>query len=144
MVDKLSSIILINQIKNIQEKRLNQALKAQDITLSQAKALSILCEYPEQQMTLKDLEKKLDLAQSVTAGIVARLEQKKYVESFGAPDDKRIKIVRVTPLGEQKYLISEKALSELEETAFSKLTDGETQQLNSLLLTVRNTLWENA
>ena len=75
---------------------------------------------------------------------MARLEQKKYVESFGAPDDKRIKIVRVTPLGEQKYLISEKALSELEETAFSKLTDDETQQLNSLLLTVRNTLWENA
>lgn len=144
MAENLSNIILINQINNIQEKRLNHALKAQDITLSQAKALSILLHHPERQATLKDLEKKLDLAQSVTAGIVARLEQKNYVESFGDQHDKRIKIVRITPLGEQKYLISQTALSELEKTAFSMLTDNEKQQLNSLLLIVRNTLQEKA
>lgn len=144
MSESISSIILIKSIKDIEEKELNHALKAHDITLSQAKTLSVLSKHPERQETLKNLEKELDLAQSVTAGIIVRLEQKKYVESFGDSADKRIKIVRITPLGEQKYQASLKILAELENEVLADLTDDEKRQFKDLLIKVRNTLLTKA
>lgn len=144
MSESITSIILIKSIKDIEEKELNHALKAQDITLSQAKTLSVLSKHPERQVTLKNLEKELDLAQSVTAGIIVRLEQKKYVESFGDSADKRIKIVRITPLGEQKYQASQKILAELENKVLSDLTDDEKRQFKDLLIKVRSTLLTKA
>lgn len=93
---------------------------------------------------MKYLEKELDLAQSVTAGIIVRLEQKKYVESFGDSTDKRIKIVRITTLGEQIYQASQKILSELENKVLSNLTDDEKRQFKDLLIKVRNTLLTKA
>lgn len=144
MSESISSIILIKSIKDIEEKELNHALKAQDITLSQAKTLSVLSKHPERQMTLKNLEKELDLAQSVTAGMIVRLEQKKYVESFGDSADKRIKIVRITPLGEQKYQASIKILAELENAVLADLTDDEKRKFKDLLIKVRNTLLTKA
>lgn len=140
MNEDIMSIILIKSIKDIEEKKLNHVLKAQDITLSQTKTLSVLFKHPERQATLKYLEKELDLAQSVTAGIIIRLEQKKYVESFGDSTDKRIKIVRITPLGEQKYQASQKIFVELENELLSDLTENEKQQFKELLVKVRNTL----
>lgn len=144
MSENITSIILIKSIKDIEEKELNHALKALEITLSQAKALSVLSNHPENQATLKYLEKELDLAQSVTAGIIKRLEQKKYVECFGDPSDKRIKIVRITDLGEQTYQASQKILAELENEVLSDLTDDEKRQLKDLLIKVRNTLQTKA
>lgn len=144
MSESISSIILIKSIKDIEEKELNHALKAHDITLSQAKTLSVLSKHPERQETLKNLEKELDLAQSVTAGIIVRLEQKKYVESFGDSADKRIKIVRITPLGEQKYQASQKILTELENEVLADLTDDEKRQFKDLLIKVRKTLLKKA
>lgn len=144
MSESITSIILIKSIKDVEEKELNHALKAQDITLSQAKTLSVLSKHPERQVTLKNLEKELDLAQSVTAGIIVRLEQKKYVESFGDSADKRIKIVRITPLGEQKYQASKKILAELENKVLADLTDDEKRKFKDLLIKVRNTLLTKA
>lgn len=112
--------------------------------MSQAKTLSVLSKHPERQVTLKNLEKELDLAQSVTAGMIVRLEQKKYVESFGDSADKRIKIVRITPLGEQKYQASKKILAELENEVLADLTDDEKRQFKDLLIKVRNTLLTKA
>lgn len=140
MREKYSSVILIKEIENLEEKKLSHALKNQDITLSQARVLSLLLENPDHQATLKHIEKGLDLSQSVTAGIVVRLEQKNYVVSFGDATDKRIKIVRITSLGEQRYYASQKVLGELEEEALSTLTASEKEQFRTLLVKVKNAL----
>lgn len=142
MYENISSIILIREIQGIEEKILNQELKVQDITLTQAKALSTLSQQTKKQATLKELEKELGLAQSVTAGIVIRLEQKNYVECFGDAADKRIKIVQITPLGEQRYHVSQKVLGEQEEETLSALTASEKEQFRMLLVKVKNALQE--
>ncbi len=134
------SIMLIKEIHNAEEKILNNVLKTQDVTISQAKVLSILLSQPEKQASLKHIEKEIQLAQSVTAGIIIRLEQKNYIESFGDSSDKRIKIVRITSLGEQKFQASQQVLAELENKALSALSESESQQLKALLIKVRNTL----
>lgn len=142
MSEKCSSIIIIKEIQTLEEKILNHALRNQDITLSQAKVLDFLLEKPDHQATLKHIEKGLNLSQSVTAGIVVRLEQKKYVVSFGDAADKCIKIVQITPLGEQRYHVSQKVLGEQEEEALSALTASEKEQFRTLLVKVKNALQE--
>ena len=142
MSEKYSSIILIKEIQNLVEKKLNHALENQDITISQAKVLALLLETPDHQATLKHIEKGLDLSQSVTAGLVVRLEQKKYVVSFGDATDKRIKIVQITPLGEQRYHASQKILGKQEDEALSALTVSEKEQFKMFLIKVKNTLQE--
>lgn len=142
MSENVSSTILIKEIQNLVEKKLNHALENQDITISQAKVLALLLEIPDHQATLKHIEKGLDLSQSVTAGIVVRLEQKKYVVSFGDATDKRIKIVRITPLGEQRYHASQEILGKQEDEALSALTVSEKEQFKMFLIKVKNTLQE--
>ncbi len=83
MTENVTSIILVKHIKDMAEKELNDVLKSLDITMSQSKTLSILSGHPDRQATLKYLEKELDLAQSVTAGIIVRLEQKNMWKVLG-------------------------------------------------------------
>lgn len=91
--------ILIRQINNALEKRVNSQLKAKDLTLSQMTALIEILNAPAKKLTFKELEKRLSLAQSTTAGLISRLEQKKLVSVSGDADDKRIKYVEITSPG---------------------------------------------
>ena len=51
-------------------------------------------------LSMKELERCFGIAQSTVAGIVSRLEQKGFVEASGDATDKRIKLVHITPAGE--------------------------------------------
>ncbi len=62
------------------------------------------------------------------------------MESFGDSSDRRIKIVRITALGEEKYQASQKVLAELEGKVLSGLTADEKRQFKELLIKVKNTL----
>lgn len=137
MANSESCLILIKQLEVNMGRRMNNEMKELDMTLSQVRVLSILLEFPEKQATLKDLEKKLQVSQSVTVGIIKRLEQRKYIESFGDSEDKRIKIVRITSLGEQQYRRSDKILSQLEGDILSCLTDDEIMMLQDLLSRIK-------
>ena len=92
--------MMIKQIHDCLEKDTNNTLRAQDLTMAQVGALIELRSAEEKQMPLKELERRLHVAQSAAAGIVVRLEQKGFLESFGSSDDRRIKMVRITPKGE--------------------------------------------
>lgn len=133
MLPEESCLILIKELEIYIEKHMNNALKELDITATQAKTLTALLNFPGKQTTLKHLEKKLLLSQSVTVGIIKRLEQKNYVESFGDLEDKRIKIVKITPLGEQQCQCSNQILLKLEHDILSSLTKSEYLIFNKLL-----------
>lgn len=69
------------------------------MTMARMEVLLELNSIPEKQCTLKELEQRLHVAQSTAAGIVIRLEQKRYIEGFGDSSDRRIKQVRITESG---------------------------------------------
>lgn len=140
MINDESCLILIKWLETNVGKRMNNEMKGADMTGTQVRTLSILLESPEKQATLKYLENKLKLAQSVTAGIIKRLEQKRYIESFGDLEDKRIKIVRITPLGERQYWDSQIILSKLEKDIFSCLTESEYRTFGILLKKVKKSM----
>ncbi|MCI6925951.1 MarR family winged helix-turn-helix transcriptional regulator [Butyricicoccus porcorum] len=140
MTDQNSCGMLLKQINDELEKRANNKLRAQDLTMAQLCALMMLNQASERQMTLKELERKLHVAQSTAAGIITRLEQKGFVEGFGDAADRRIKMVRITKLGIQCCMTAEKNMEQEEATLLSGLTDTERIVFISLLQKVRNTL----
>ncbi len=124
-----SCTVLIRHLQNTIEKQSNSAMQDLDITMSQAGALAAILETPNGQITLKELEKKIQLSQSVTAGIVTRMEQKGYIESFGNPEDKRIKILRITPLGIEQCNNARIIFADIENKFLSVLTEAERENL---------------
>lgn len=131
---------LIKQIHDHMEKHANNSLRSQDLTISQVGALVELYSAPEKQLSLKELEKLLHVAQSTSAGIISRLEQKGFVESFGSPEDKRIKLVRLTSAGKECYLIANQKREEADALLLHGLTDTEKSIFLSLLQKVCDTL----
>lgn len=130
--------MLIKQIHSELEKNANNALRKDDLTIAQTGVLLTLSEAEGQQMEQKQLEESLHVAQSTVTGIVKRLEFKGFVETFSDSEDKRVKLVHITPSGLE---ISEKTKGNMEKTEAeltSSLTETERNILISLLQKVRN------
>lgn len=132
--------LLIRQIHNALEKSSNNTLRDRGLTFAQVSALLSIRDTAEKQVTFKELEKLLHLAQSTTAGIISRLEQKNLVRIHGDAADKRIKYVQITPLGEQYCEEAEDSMERTEEHLLSSLTDIEKSLFNSLLQKVSDTV----
>lgn len=140
MSDDTSCGMYIKQINSALEKKANNTLRKQDLTFAQVSALLAIRDFPEQEISLKELEKILHVAQSTTAGIINRLEQKGLVTGFGDSSDKRIKLVQMTPLGEKYCQEAEQNMKQAEEFLLSGLTETERSIFNSLLQKVSDTL----
>lgn len=132
--------LLIKQIHDELCKNANNALRSQDITLAQLDALVTLERSSEHQRSLKELEQLLHVAQSTAAGIMTRLEQKGFVESFSDANDRRIKLVRITPSGLECVRTAQHRRTEAEEKLLSGLTETERHIFYALLKKVRNSL----
>lgn len=130
---------MIKQIHDELEKNANNAMRKQGITMAQCGVLLMLNDAPGKQMALKELERRFHVAQSTAAGIVKRLEQKKLVEGFGSPEDKRIKMVRITEAGMECCRQADQNMCRAEEKLLSGLTETEREIFLSLLRKVRDT-----
>lgn len=140
MTDQNSCGALLKQINDKLEKDANNAMRAHDITMTQCGTLLILNRAPEGRMSLKELERQLRVAQSTAAGIVARLEQKGMVEGLGSPEDRRVKMVRITSAGRECCRFAQRDMEETEQRLLSGLTETEQSIFLSLLKKVRDTL----
>ena len=132
--------LLIKQINDELRKNGNNALRAQGMTLTQLEALVQLSQALEGQRSLKELEQILHVAQSTAAGIISRLEQKGYVEGFGDAEDRRVKLVRITPAGVECVHSALHHRAEAEERLLSGLTEAEREIFCMLLAKVRDSL----
>ena len=138
MYEENRSAVLIRQIHTEWEKNANNMLRKDDLTLSQINVLMELDKTQENQMELKEMEKRLHVAQSTTAGIVHRLEQKGFVETFPSAADRRVKFVRITAAG-KTCCDRARVNMHLEEEHFTAaLTKEEQEQLTALLQKVRD------
>lgn len=131
---------LIKQISDEMRKKANNAIRSYNITLAQLGALIELERAPDGQRSLKELEKLLHVAQSTAAGIIARLEQKGFVQGFEATDDRRVKLVRITPDGQACVYNSLQKRNVAEEELLGGLTEAEHKQFYILLKKVRDSI----
>lgn len=131
---------LIKQIHDELEKRSNNSLRSAGLTMAQVAVLLELEAAPDRQMPLKELEKRLHVAQSTAAGIVTRLEQKGLTESFGSPEDRRVKLVGLTAAGADCCRLAEREMDATEAELLSGLTETERTIFLTLLEKVCRTL----
>lgn len=132
---------IVKQINDELERRANNALRPHGLTMAQMHVLLTLDDAVGGQMSLKDMEQSLHVAQSTAAGIVSRLEQKGLIEAFGDPEDKRIKKVRITERGKERCQEAEQHMEETEAYILSRLTETEQVILLTLLQKVRDSLF---
>lgn len=131
--------MLIRQINNALEKKVNNQLKDKDLTLSQMSALIEILNTPAKKLTFKELEKRLSLAQSTTTGLISRLEQKKLVIVSGDMEDKRIKYVEITSLGISFCNEAKQEMEHTEKILLGSLSAVDKDNLLSLLEKVNRT-----
>lgn len=130
--------MLIKQINSELEKNANNMLRKDDLTVSQIGALMELDERHEKQMELKELEEVLHIAKPTAVGIIKRLEDKGFVISKRSMQDKRLRIVQLTPLGEECCRHAKESMEQAERTLISSLTETEQSILITLLKKVRD------
>lgn len=135
--------IFIHQIHNTIEKSVNNQLRKQGLTFSQMNVLLTLASVPGKRLSFKELEKRLTLAQSTTAGLISRLEQKGLAAVLGDKDDKRIKYVEITALGTKYCEDAKLEMNDTEEKLVSCLTETERKTFLSLLKKVNDTFMKN-
>ena len=131
---------LLKQINDIMEKNANNALRGQDLTISQSGVLVLLDEKEEKTATFKELEKEFGVSQPTMVGLLSRLEQKHLVEILADPDDKRIRRARLTQKGEEKCKEGYKHMRSAEELLLGDLTAEEKSEFINFLLKIRNSL----
>lgn len=131
---------LLKQINDIMEKNANNALRGQDLTISQSGVLVLLDEKEEKTATFKELEKEFGVSQPTMVGLLSRLEQKHLVEILADPDDKRIRRACLTQKGEEKCKEGYKHMRSAEELLLGDLTAEEKSEFINLLLKIRNSL----
>ena len=132
--------LLLKQISDELRKNGNNALRSQDLTLTQLDALAALDQAPNRRRSLKELEQILHVAQSTAAGIIARLEQKGLVEGLGDAADRRVKLVRITPAGAECVRAALHHRAEADERILSGLTETERDIFYTLLKKVCDSL----
>lgn len=140
MIGQNSCSAMIKQIHDALEKDANNAMRPQGLTMAQLGVLLVLYDFPEGELPLKELEQTLHVAQSTAAGIVARLEQKNFVEGYTSAEDRRVKMVRITAEGVACCQESQKSMENTEARLLSKLTEEERELFHSMLQKVRDTL----
>lgn len=123
----------LKQLNDTLEKNANNALRSEDMTMAQSGALLYLNSLPKGEAPLKQLEKRMKVAQSTAAGIICRLEQKGFIESFGSNEDRRIKIVRITSSGREICGKSFEHMENTEQVLLRDFTDVEKMMFIQLL-----------
>lgn len=81
------------------QKHANSDLTEVDLTFSQHRTIMYLAHKEGHMAELKELEREFRVSQPTVAGIAQRLEIKGYVEAMAHPTDRRVKLIRLTPLG---------------------------------------------
>lgn len=140
MENNSSCSILLKQIHDVQKKNIDNTLRNLDLTFSQINVLRALVHSTDKQMSLKELEKILHVAQSTTARIVTKMEGKGLIDSFSDVSDKRIKYIRLTQYGEQYSSNAKQKLEEEETRLLSSLTETEKMVFVSLLQKITSNL----
>lgn len=140
MEQRYSCGALVKQIHDALEKDANNMMRPKGLTMAQFSVLMILREAEGLQAPLKELERALHVAQSSAAGIVSRLEQKRYVTCYTSQEDRRIKMVRLTPDGLECCRQADQGMAEAESKIFSGMTQAEQDIFYVLLKKVRDSL----
>ena len=115
------------------KRKANTDLEAMDLTLAQHHTLVYLVRREGHTAELKAIEREFRVSQPTVAGIAQRLEAKGYVEALRHPTDRRIKMLRLTPQGEELCARSWEKMKKRIQAMTAGLSPEELEELDRLL-----------
>ena len=124
---------MIKMLDEALARRMNSNLQAQNLTAMQSHVLVALCRAEGRTLSLKELEKLFQLAQSTMAGLAVRLEKKGLVRSVVDENDRRVKKISLTEAGHAVCLAGREHIDATERLLVSGLTEEEAETFRSLL-----------
>ncbi len=133
---------IIKYISTNLEKKANNLLKEQDLSLSQGLVLIWLSEAEGEELPIKKIERKFGTAQSTTYGIVNRLVNKGYVECHSI--NSKTKIVKLCKEGAEKVNFIRACVQSSEVEMFAGFTQGERAIFTEFLLRAEKNLNNSA
>ena len=116
--------------------RFHNACVAVDLSPPQLKTLLSL--QPGDEQPMRAIAEQLHCDASWVTGIVDGLEQRGYVERTPHSRDRRVKVVRITALGEKAKVTAREQLYEPPAAFIDALTQNEQRTLRDLLRKVRD------
>ena len=125
--------LLIKKIHDAMRKRMDNSLREKDLTLTQIHILMALGDDGGDAKSLKELERRFHVAQSTIVGVISRLEAKGFVQGFTAPDDNRVKIVKLTTEGKKFREANIREVEEMEKRMLAHLTEEEQHSFLDML-----------
>ena len=96
---EIRGIPLIKRISDAAGREINNRVRAQGVTMSQAQLLLRLEEAENGKISFKELERRLAVSQATVAGIVKRMKMKDLVEVCDDHEDGRVKHAQITDAG---------------------------------------------
>ncbi len=123
---------MMKYIGDKMERDANAKFEGLGVTFMQLHVLFVLFEEGAD-MPLKKLERHFDVAQSTAAGLIVRLEKKGLIESFTPPEDRRLKMVRLTDAGRDICNRAEDFKREGNDFLLAPLNNDERQEFERLL-----------
>ena len=127
---------LIKLINEVLERKMNHDLESFRLTGSQLNVLTYLMVQGEEKTTIRDIQHRLDISHPTAAGLVKRLEQKGFVQTYIDPSDRRARIVRIEPSAQSAFNENTNSAVEMDDVLMKGLSPEERDQLHDLLLRV--------
>ena len=130
---------LIKLIYDEIDREVNRKLVKHGLTSSQVAVLIFLHTQERAQATIKDIQRFLNVSQPTATGLVRRLEKKGFVRVFEDPQDRRVRIVRLTNETSSVYESIQSLMRETEAMLMQGFSAQERDQVYALL----NRIYQN-
>ena len=124
---------MMKDVSALFKKNIDNALKDENITMTQLGRLQILRDEFGGQCDFKSLEKALMVAQSTAATLFSRLKSKGLIECFTDSGDRRVKKMRITQSARDLCSKIESTRTSFGERAMEGITPDEKAYLGRLL-----------
>ncbi len=108
---------------NLMENRVHELAEShgvENLAGPQGFAVMYLCEHPDEEVFIKDIERKLKISKSVTSNLIKRMEKNGFIQVIPSKEDKRYKQVVLTELGKSKA----KDIQSFHDEVHKKFLDG--------------------
>ncbi len=118
---------LIEEIIHCCQERV--LFQSQKFNLTPAELRCILLFTNEKYLTAKGMAQKLEVAKSRVTKIMEGLIHKKLVQCIDDPDDARVKLIRLTPAGQNKFNEIDGFISEIHHQLLMNLNSGDRKSI---------------
>lgn len=125
--------ILIKKLALEFEKKVNPIFSEHNLTGSQYKVIKYLYRCPDHTARLVDIEKCYSMTHPTTIGILKNLEKKGFITGRPNPDDKRSRLVSLTPMADSMQPEMEQIGDDIEKMLTAKLNPEQYHELIKLL-----------